>query len=150
MQALAVAQLDPSVDEVLLRGNGPSFCSGGDLDEFGTARDLDAAHRVRVEQSVGLAVHGLTERLGDRMRAQVHGACIGAGVEVPAFAGHVTATDDAYFCLPELGMGLVPGAGGTVSIPRRIGRWRTAYLALTGKRIGAGTALDWGLVDALR
>ena len=44
-------------------------------------------------------------------------------------------------------MGLVPGAGGTVSIPRRIGRQRTAWLALTGDPIDAATALDWGLVD---
>ena len=44
-------------------------------------------------------------------------------------------------------MGLVPGAGGTVSIPGRIGRWRTAYLALSGRPIDVGTALAWGLVD---
>jgi enoyl-CoA hydratase/carnithine racemase len=44
-------------------------------------------------------------------------------------------------------MGLVPGAGGTVSIPRRIARQRAAYLALSGAVIDAATALDWGLVD---
>jgi enoyl-CoA hydratase/carnithine racemase len=46
-------------------------------------------------------------------------------------------------------MGLVPGAGGTASIPRRIGRQRTAYLALTGERIDAHTAHAWGLVDEI-
>jgi enoyl-CoA hydratase/carnithine racemase len=50
--------------------------------------------------------------------------------------------------LPEVGMGLIPGAGGTVSIPRRIGRHRTAWLALTGNTIDAGTALAWGLADS--
>ena len=45
-------------------------------------------------------------------------------------------------------MGLVPGAGGTVSITRRIGRQRTALLALTGRTIDAPTALEWGLIDA--
>jgi enoyl-CoA hydratase/carnithine racemase len=54
---------------------------------------------------------------------------------------------DACFSLPELAMGLVPGAGGTVSLPRRIGRHRTAWLALTGATIDAATALDWGLAD---
>jgi enoyl-CoA hydratase/carnithine racemase len=44
---------------------------------------------------------------------------------------------------------LVPLAGGTVGITRRIGRWRTAYLALSGVRLDAGAALDWGLVDAV-
>ncbi|CNJ87542.1 enoyl-CoA hydratase%2C EchA8_4 [Mycobacterium tuberculosis] len=53
------------------------------------------------------------------------------------------------FGLPELSLGLIPGAGGTVSVTRRIGRWRTAYLVLSGRLIDAATALDWGLVDAV-
>ena len=68
---------------------------------------------------------------------------------MPAFAGRVVAREDAFFQLPEVGMGLIPGAGGTTSILRRIGKRRLAYMALTGARIDAGTALDWGLVDAL-
>ena len=80
----------------------------------------------------------------------VHGACVGAGIELPAFAGRVVASRDAWFALPEVAMGLVPGAGGTVSLPRRIGAQRTAWLALTGRRIDAETALAWGLVDELR
>ena len=47
-------------------------------------------------------------------------------------------------------MGLVPGAGGTVSLPRRIGRHRTAWLAISGRSIDAATAAAWGLVDAVR
>lgn len=143
-EALEVARLDPAV-QVELRGSGPSFCSGGDLDEFGTARDLTAAHLVRVEQSTGLRVHALAART----TAHLHGACIGAGIEVPAFAGTVTAATGTRIQLPELAMGLVPGAGGTVSVSRRIGRWRTAYLVLSGETIGPETALEWGLVDAL-
>ena len=84
-----------------------------------------------------------------RVRAEVHGACIGAGVELPAFASHVVAHKDAFFQLPELQMGLVPGSGGTVSLPRRIGRQRSAYLALSGHRLDAKTAQAWGLVDEL-
>ncbi|HVT34396.1 MAG TPA: enoyl-CoA hydratase/isomerase family protein, partial [Nevskiaceae bacterium] len=74
-------------------------------------------------------------------------ACIGSGAEFPAFAAHVTASEDAWFQLPELDFGLIPGAGGTVSIARRVGRQRTAWLVLSGKRIDAQRALDWGLVD---
>jgi enoyl-CoA hydratase/carnithine racemase len=59
------------------------------------------------------------------------------------------ARPDATFRLPEIAMGLVPGAGGTVSLPRRIGRERTAWLALSGQAIDAPTALDWGLVDTI-
>lgn len=145
LAALDVAVLDDTIADVELRGRGEAFCSGGDLDEFGTATDVAEAHVVRLLASAGAAVH----RLRDRVRPRLHGACIGAGIEVPAFAGHVVASRDAWFQLPELSMGLVPGAGGTVSITRRIGRWRTAYLALSGRRIDAGTALEWGLVDEL-
>jgi enoyl-CoA hydratase/carnithine racemase len=62
----------------------------------------------------------------------------------------VVVEGDAWFELPEVGMGLVPGAGGTVSLPRRIGRQRTAWLALSGARLDADTALAWGLVDEIR
>jgi enoyl-CoA hydratase/carnithine racemase len=79
----------------------------------------------------------------------VHGACVGAGVELPAFASRVVADPGARFRLPEVAMGLVPGAGGTVSLPRRIGRQRTCRLALTGEWLDAETALRWGLVDEL-
>jgi len=79
----------------------------------------------------------------------VQGACIGAGVELPAFAQHVVARPDAFFQLPELAMGLVPGAGGTVSLPRRVGRQRTAWLTLSGSRLDVMTAKRWGLVDEI-
>jgi enoyl-CoA hydratase/carnithine racemase len=61
----------------------------------------------------------------------------------------VLAQPSTRIALPELQLGLVPGAGGTVSLPRRIGRHRTAWLALTGSVIDAQTAFDWGLVDEI-
>ena len=142
LDALAVAQADPGV-RVLLDGAGPSFCSGGDLDEFGTRRDPASAHLVRLGRSAAHALH----LVADRVTARVHGASVGSGVELAAFAGRMEAAPDATFALPEVAMGLVPGAGGTVSIPARIGRHRTAWLALTGERIDAPTAREWGLVD---
>ncbi|GAA1915954.1 enoyl-CoA hydratase/isomerase family protein [Nocardioides marmoribigeumensis] len=145
VEALRFAALDPSLTLVRLSGEGRHFSTGGDLDEFGTAPDPGAAHAVRLDQSAGLAVH----RIRDRVEARVHGRCIGAGIEVPAFAGRLVAAPGTTFQLPELELGLVPGAGGTVSIPARIGRWRTAYLVLTGVALGAATARDWGLVDAV-
>ena len=144
--ALQLAHADPSVETVELRGAGRSFCSGGDLSEFGTAPDPATAHAVRV--AAGAAAW--MERCAPRAVARVHGACIGAGMELAAFAGRVTAAPDARFCLPEVSMGLVPGAGGTVSVPRRIGRRRAALLALTGQTLDAATALDWGLIDEIR
>jgi enoyl-CoA hydratase/carnithine racemase len=145
VEALAFAAVDPEQTPVLLTGDGPSFSAGGDLDEFGRAPDPAAAHVIRVAQSPARLLRGLGERAG----ARVHGACIGAGIEIPASAARVTASPDAWFRLPEVAMGLIPGAGGTASIPRRIGRERTCFTALSGRAIDVSTALAWGLVDAL-
>ena len=142
--ALLVAAADPALT-VHWSGAGPSFCSGGDLDEFGSVSDPASGHLIRLSRSLGLAIH----RVADRTTAHVHGACAGSGIELPAFAGTVVAAPDARFSLPELQLGLIPGAGGTVSLPRRIGRHRTLWLALTGRVVDADTALAWGLVDRI-
>lgn len=143
--ALAEACGDAGVQVVELRGRGPAFCSGGDLDEFGTGPDAPTAHIIRTARSAAR----LLGRLGPRTVAHLHGACIGAGIELPALAGRVLADRDTYMALPEVGMGLIPGAGGTASIPRRIGRERTAWMALTARPVDAATALAWGLVDQI-
>ncbi|HEU4362854.1 MAG TPA: enoyl-CoA hydratase/isomerase family protein [Mycobacterium sp.] len=147
LDGLAVARLDSSVDEVVLSGAGPSFCSGGDLAEFGGFTDVPSAHLARTRHSPALALDALTGRLGPRCRAEVHGRVLGSGLEMAAYCGSVRAHPDTVLGLPELGLGLIPGAGGTVSITRRIGRWRTAYLVLSGHTIDAPTALRWGLID---
>ena len=146
LEAFAVAATDSSIRDVVLDGVGVAFCSGGDLGEFGTRADPASAHLVRVARSTPYAMH----RLRDRITVQVHGTCIGAGIELPAFAARIVAAPDATFALPEVAMGLVPGAGGTVSISRRIGRQRLTWLALTGARLDAPTALAWGLIDEIR
>ncbi len=147
LEALEVARLDPSVTEMVLTGNGPSFCSGGDLAEFGTFADPASAHIARTRHSPALVLDEITARLGRACRAEIHGQVQGSGLEMAAFCGWVSCDPDAVLGLPELALGLIPGAGGTVSITRRIGRWRTAYLVLSGRSIDAGTALRWGLVD---
>lgn len=142
-EALALACADPSIGQVHLHGEGPDFCSGGDLGEFGTLADPATAHLVRTVRSACrlLAV------VGDRTVAHLHGACVGAGIELPALAHRVVATPDTWMQLPEAAMGLIPGAGGTATLPRRIGRHRTAWMALSGQSVDAVTAQSWGLVD---
>lgn len=144
LAALAVAEADADL-RVELRGAGPAFCAGGDRDEFGTTPDPATAHGVRLRASVGAVLH----RLAARTTVHLHGATVGAGIELAAFAGRVTAAPDTAIALPEVGLGLIPGAGGTVSLPARIGRHRTAWLALTGRSVDAPTAHAWGLVDHL-
>jgi enoyl-CoA hydratase len=142
VDALAVAAED-DVRHVTIAGEGPTFSTGGDLREFGKRPDPATAHLIRLGRSPARSLAAVAHKT----TVTVHGPCFGAGVELPAFAGHVRAHPDTTFTLPEVAMGLVPGAGGTVSLPRRIGRHRTAWLGLTGHALDAATALAWGLVD---
>ena len=145
LEAFTVAALDRDMDSMHLQAIGKAFCIGGDLAEFGTTRDPDAAHAIRLATLPAFAIIDCAER----MEVHVQGACIGAGLEMAAFARQITASADAWFQLPELSMGLIPGAGGCVSLPRRIGWQRTALLLLSGRRISAKLALQWGLIDAI-
>ncbi len=145
VEALQVAVADPSVTSVVLRGAGESFCSGGDLDEFGSRSDPATAHLVRLQRSAGRVL----AELADRTEVHIHGSTVGSGIELAAFAGRVVAERTTRISLPEVHLGLVPGAGGTVSLPRRIGRHATLLVALGRGWIDADTALDWGLVDGL-
>ena len=144
LDALSIAEDDTAL-HVVINGQGPSFCAGGDLGEFGSFEDPATAHLLRLEQSIGAVL----TRIAGRVTVHLHGACYGSGIELPAFAGRVVAHPDTAIALPELGFGLVPGAGGTVSIPARIGRHATALLAFTRHPIDAQTALRWGLIDEL-
>lgn len=143
--ALELLELDDSIRELRVRGAGACFSVGGHLNEFGTLPDAAQAHWVRTVRSPAR----MLARLGERIHFYVHGACIGSGIELPAFGGRVVAHSKTFFQMPELGLGLIPGAGGTVSMTRRIGRQRLAWLVLSGRRINARTALEWGLVDEL-
>ncbi|TLG05379.1 enoyl-CoA hydratase/isomerase family protein [Nocardia cyriacigeorgica] len=145
LEVISVADVDPGIEQVVIEGAGPVFCSGGDLDEFGSSTDPVAAYLVRIERAPWRTI----DRLRDKVTVNVQGACIGAGIEMAAFAGRVVAAEGTRFRLPETSMGLVPGAGGTVSIPRRIGRWRAAWMMLTGEWVETATALRWNLIDAV-
>jgi len=144
-EALYLLTMEPQLQRAIISGAGACFSVGGDLTEFGSYGDPASAHAIRATRNVGR----LIDQHRQRIECRLHRACIGAGIELPAFAGRVVATPNSFFQLPELSMGLIPGAGGTMSILRRIGRQRTAWLALSGKRINASRALDWGLIDAI-
>lgn len=145
VDAFRNARIDPSVARITLTGNGPSFCAGGDLAEFGTAPSGATAMAARLTRHPGWEAH----QVADILTVHLHGHCVGAGIEIAAFARQVEAAADTVIQLPELSLGLIPGAGGTVSIPRRIGRQRTMWLALTQTRLTATEALHLGLIDRI-
>jgi enoyl-CoA hydratase/carnithine racemase len=144
-EALAAALDDPSAPYVTLCGAGACFSTGGDVNEFGANKDLAAAHTIRTLRSIARLIFAL----GERAEARLHGACIGAGIEIAAAASRRIARENAFFQLPELKMGLIPGAGGTVSVARAVGRHRACAMMLSGARVSAATALDWGLIHAI-
>lgn len=141
--ALRIARADPGLEEVVFSGNGPVFCAGGDLDEFGTRPDPAVGHMVRLSRSPARELLSSA----NRVTSLLHGAAFGSGIEMPAFGHRVVAHVDTRVGLPEVTLGLVPGAGGTVSLTRRVGRHRTMRLGLLSDGIDAATAAKWGLVD---
>jgi enoyl-CoA hydratase/carnithine racemase len=143
--ALNLALVDSSIRSINLSGAGSCFSIGGILEEFGTVTDPVSGHTIRSLR----APARFLAACADRLHVKVHSACIGAGVEFMAFARSTTAAPNSFFQLPELEMGLIPGAGGCVSLPRRIGRQLTALMVFSGRRINARTALAWGLIDKI-
>lgn len=144
-EAFAVAAFDHSIASVQLCAAGRAFSTGAELAEFGTTTDPATAHAIRMQTLPARMI----AHCADRLQVHVQGACIGAGLEMAAWAQRVTAAPNAWFQLPELAMGVLPGAGGCVSLTRRIGRQRTALLILSGKRLNAQAALQWGLIDEI-
>ncbi len=145
IELLELVLLDESIEQLELSGAGGCFSVGGELREFGLAADPAEAHWIRSRHNPGR----LLARCASRVHCRLHSACVGSGIELPAFAHRVSAHRKTFFQLPELNFGLIPGAGGCVSISRRIGRQRTAWLALSAKKINARQALEWGLVDEI-
>ena len=143
-RALTVAAVDWSITAVELVGDGPAFRAAATSMSSAPVESV-SAHLARV----GRSPSRLLAALAPRVTARVHGACVGAGAELAAFAGTVTALPGTHFQLPEVALGLIPGAGGTVSIPRRIGRHRAAWMGLTASVVAVETAHAWGLVDTI-
>ena len=144
-ESFKTVAMDSSIHSVMVTGAGANFCAGGDLSEFKKVEDVSTAHQIRMLRMPARYMIGSEHKYTFRL----HGACIGAGIELASFAKHVTARADAYFRLPEVSMGLLPGAGGCVSIPRRIGRRQAARIIISGQDISADEALSIGLIDGI-
>jgi hypothetical protein len=144
-EAFSLAVMSTDIARIDVRGAGDSFSIGGALSEFGQVASGASAHLIRTER---LPARMLADH-GHKFHFHLHGAVVGAGLEIAAFGGRITATPDTFIRLPEIGMGLIPGAGGCVSVTRRLGRQGAALLIMTGARISARTALRLGLIDEI-
>lgn len=142
-QILQAVRDDPEVRVMILRGEGPAFSTGGDLAEFGLAPSPTKAREIRWRRDVW----GTLLSLPQPTIAAVHGYTVGGGMEMALLCDICVAAEDATFFLPETGLGMIPGVGGTQTAPRAIGLGRALDMVLTGKRIGAREALTIGLVN---
>ena len=143
-EALGEIERSSEVRVVILTGAGDkAFCSGADLKE---RAGMDADERWSHNRSmVGLA-NGLA-RLQVPTIAALNGLAFGGGLEISLACDFRIAARDALFALPEVSLGIVPGAGGTQRLPRLVGPTRAKEMILTGRRITAARALEMGLVS---
>jgi len=140
-QALAA---DDATWLVILRGNGErAFCAGADLK---ARRDFSADDWAFQRALLRRLFKGLRD-VPQPMIAAVHGYALGGGTELAMLADFVIASDDAVFGLTEVSLGIIPGGGGTQSLPRLIGRNRAKELIFTARRISAPEAQALGLVN---
>jgi enoyl-CoA hydratase/carnithine racemase len=140
--ALHAVRDDPQVRAVILRGNGRAFCTGGDMVEFGTAPSPTRAREVRWLRDVW----GTLWDLPAITIAAVHGYAVGGGFEMALLCDQCVASTDARFALPETGLGMIPGVGGTQTLVRLLGAARALDLVLTGRWLDAHAARRLGLV----
>ncbi|HEX9171540.1 MAG TPA: 3-hydroxyacyl-CoA dehydrogenase NAD-binding domain-containing protein [Telluria sp.] len=137
LAAIEAADADPAIAAVLLVGAGRTFIGGADIREFGKPPQAPALPDVcnRIEACSKPVV------------AAIHGAALGGGLEVAMAAHYRLALPAAKLGLPEVQLGLLPGAGGTQRTPRLTGAKAALELMLSGRHIGAAEALKLGLVD---
>ena len=142
-EILQAVRDDPEVRVMILRGEGPAFCTGGDVSEFGSAPSPVRAREVRWQRdNWGLLLH-----LPQPTIAAVHGYTVGGGMEMALLCDMCIAADDTVFFLPETSLGMIPGVAGTQTAPRAIRLGRALDMVLTGKRLKADQALQIGLVN---
>jgi enoyl-CoA hydratase/carnithine racemase len=140
--SLEAVRDDPEISAMVLRGNGPAFCSGGDLREFGSAASVVAARQARWRRDVW----DLLYRLAKPTIAAVHGFVVGGGFEMALLCDLCIASRDARFFYPETGLAMIPGVCGTQTTPRLAGAGRALDLVLSGRELTAAQAVSWGLV----
>ncbi|MFE9104604.1 enoyl-CoA hydratase/isomerase family protein [Actinomadura geliboluensis] len=142
--ACAEVAADPAVRAVVLSAAGEkAFCVGADLKERNAMTDDE----ILAQRPVFRAAFGGVLNLPQPVIAAVHGYALGGGCEFALSCDMIVADETAVFGLPEVGVGLVPGGGGTQLALRRLGPGKAADLVFTGRRLAVGEALAYGLAD---
>ena len=143
-QVLSAIKDDTEVRVVIFRGAGEkAFCAGADLNEFLTAPSPVVARQVRF----GRDVWNLFLSIPQPLIAAVHGYVLGSGIEIALCCDIRIASEDTKFGLPEVGLGIIPAAGGTQTLPRAIGMAKALEMLLTNHWMSGEEAYRIGLVN---
>ncbi len=145
-QEIDAAGADPAVLAIVLGGaGGKAFVAGADIGQMAALDPVQAREFAREGQALGAAM----DAAGKPVLAAVDGWALGGGCELAMMCHLRIASPTARFGQPELGLGLIPGFGGTQRLARLVGEGRALEVLLTGKPIDAETALAWGLVNRI-
>ena len=136
---IAKANNDDSIEGIILTGAGRSFIAGADISEFGQKSDGPDFHTALRE----------VEFSKKPVLAAINGTALGGGLETALVCNYRMGTQKAIVGLPEVNLGLLPGAGGTQRLPRLIGPSQALKMMITGAPISAKKALDQGIIDAI-
>lgn len=146
-RALLAARDDDQVEAIVLTGSDTCFAAGADIPFF--VRQLKAGELDRIER-FSAQLHQVCNSLADLGKpvvAVVHGSALGAGLELALACGRVIASRNATLGLPETGLGICPGSGGTQRVPRRIGVGLAKWLIYSGHLLSGHDAAELGLID---
>ena len=140
---------DDAIRGVVIRSGKPDvWVAGADIEEF---LEIETASQAEAMSRDGHSLLGRLEKLATPVVAAIHGACLGGGLEAALACAYRVASDapKTIFALPEVQLGLIPGAGGTQRLPRLVGLQAALDMILTGKNVRARKALQIGLVHEL-
>lgn len=143
--AMSTLQCDDAVGAIVLTGAGEdAFIGGGDLAEFDEMSGLEWKEEFR--KAVSDLEYAIEEQ-GTPVVAAVNGVALGGGTEFAMLCDIIIAAESATFGLPETGLGIIPGAGGTQRLAKLVGYLKAKELVLTGRDIPAEEAVDLGLAN---
>ena len=142
--ALELAESDSEVRALIVTGSGKAFVAGADIKAL---RDLSDGFAGREAALAGQDVMNTLAAMPFPTIAAINGYALGGGLELALAADLRVAAPQAKLGLPEVGLGLIPGYGGTQRLPRLIGQGRALDLILTGRHVAAEEALQLGLVN---
>lgn len=143
-EVLSAIKNDTEIRVAVFSGAGEkAFCAGADLSEFLTSPPPTAAREVRLDRDLW----GLFLSIPQPLIAAVHGYVLGSGLEMALCCDLRIAADNARFGLPEVGLGMIPAAGGTQTVPRMAGLGQALDMLLTNRWIDANEAYETGLIN---